>query len=213
MPNTPSVLKIVAKKPTQSSSRDRITYKVSFCTHNILGKIVTAYNEGQCNINAGHSWKSGDEIFWQKDDDGKVITCNNKDCFENQGGKADGKIEVKQEKPSPPKTIDKSTNQPTETQKESGQKECKKCGFKITVFDAQTQKNWDAHVEGHEHPQAKEVDVVDIAGEKMKKEYVVYAKEIKIIEDALAIVFPNMLGEERGMKTKLMWDMKHHHDV
>ena len=219
MLNTPNALKIVAKKPTLSNSHDRITYKVSFCTQIILGKIVTAYNEGQCTINAGHSWKSGDEIFWQKADNGIVIMCNNKDCFKNQGGEADGKIEAKQEKPTPPKTIEKHSGQTSTTEiqqndadlhgAKSGQKECKKCGFKITVFDAQTQKNWDAHVEGHEHPQAKEMDAVDFAAKAMLEEYITYAKEIKIIEEALVGVFPEMVGDERGMKTKLLWNVKH----
>lgn len=194
MPNTQNVSKIVAKKPTPSNSRDRITYKVSFSTHIILGKIVTAYNEGQCTINAGHSWEAGHEIFWQKADNGIVIMCNNKDCFKNQGGEADGEIEAKQEKASPPKTIEKHTGQPAETQKDDvdihggGQGEAKK----------------------EEAPQAKTMDVVDFAAEKMKKEYITYAKEIKIIEEALNEVFPgSMEGGERGMKTKLLWDVKH----
>ena len=191
-----------------------------------MGKIVTAYNEGQCEINAGHSWNAGDEIFWQKNENGQVIKCNVKACFDAQGGEAQGEIKTSQEPPKGPTTIDKHTGLHTKQEKEIQQndvelhgakaipKECKKCGFKITIIDDKTQKNWEAHVEGHERPQAREMDVVDIAGQKMKEEYVTYAKEIKIIEEALNAVFPgSMEGQERGMKTKLMWDMKHHHEV
>ena len=120
------------------------------------------------------------------------MTCNNKACFENQGGRADGKIEVREEKPEPPRTIEKHTGQPTtkETQGDASSSE----PSVSTKGDA---------------PQAKTMDVVDFAAEKMKVEYVSYAKEIKIIEDALVEVFPDMVGDERGMKTKLLWNVKH----
>ena len=201
----PSVFKNVAKKPIQSNSHNRYTYKVSFSIQTNLGKIVTAYNEGQCEINAGHSWMSGDEIFWQKDDE-KVITCNNKDCFENQGGKAEGEIEVKQEQATKPKTIDKHTSLPTPTEIQENDAEIHGGG----QGEDESPKSSDEHHDtGAVKLKVKTMDVVDIAAEKMLLEFTTYAKEIKVIETAIIGVFGEEApGQKIGMITRMLWEYK-----
>lgn len=42
--------------------------------------------DGTCKKDSTHTYKTGDEIFMQKKDDGSWIICNNEACFKSQGG-------------------------------------------------------------------------------------------------------------------------------
>lgn len=193
-----SVSKIVVPKPNQSNLSDINPYYLLSKLNIDLGKIVTAYNEGQCEISAAHNWLPGDELFWQKDDNGKVITCNDKSCFEAQGGKADGEINVPKEVPEPAQIIEKNTGIHKEMPKN--------VESEIAKNDA------DIHGPGEKPkpaPKVREMDVTDFAAKAMYLEYLTYAKEIKIIQKALRDTFPEARGDEIGMKTKLLWDTKH----
>lgn len=169
-----------------------------------MGKIVTAYNSGQCEINSAHSWEPRDEIYWNKNENGVVVQCTKKACYESQGGKCDGTIEKENEEKKPEKriTIDKHTGQHVKSD---------------TVED-------DANIHGieptptehdiGEQPHAKEMDVTDFAADALKAQYTTLSKELKIAQEALMSVFPDIKdGAELGNKLKILFSLKYHTDV
>lgn len=163
-----------------------------------MGKIVTAYSPGQCEVNSEHAWDSGDEIYWHKSDNQTTVMCTTKACFLAQGGQCTETIanEVKNShNPEPPKHLNKHTGE--KTNKPQSMNDLKN-------LEDEDQEPNEIMLKG-----PKVVDAVDLAAKKMKEEYVTHAKEIKIIEEALEDVFPKMDGGERGMKTKLLWGVNH----
>jgi len=159
-----------------------------------LGKIVKAYNSGQCEINAEHAWESGDNIYWDKQTNGKTIVCTKKACFDAQGGICKDTIKNEKSSKHEPET-------PTFLNKHTNQKESKQ-----GPMDELENIEDDSQIPALH---AKSKDVVDLAAKPLLAKYITYAKEIKLIEEAINTVFPDVRGEERGMKTKLMWDAEH----